>query len=48
MAGALRLSKAVVDAGSPHPLLDDIAQAVLFESSEKSERMTRFLEKSTR
>lgn len=43
---ALRLSKAVLDASSPHPLLDDIAQAVLFESPDKSERMTRFLEKS--
>lgn len=42
---ALQLSKAIFDAGSPHPLLDDIAQAVLFESVDKSERMTRFLEK---
>lgn len=42
---ALRLSKAVLDASQAHPLLDDIAQAVLFESSDKSERMTRFLEK---
>lgn len=42
---ALRLTKAVLDAASPHPLLDDIAQAVLFESADKNERMTRFLEK---
>jgi enoyl-CoA hydratase/carnithine racemase len=42
---ALRLSKAVVDAASPHPLLDDLAQAVLFESPDKKERMTSFLEK---
>lgn len=42
---ALRLSKAVLDAAGPHPLLDDLAQAVLFESTEKKERMTRFLEK---
>ncbi|MCV7320713.1 enoyl-CoA hydratase/isomerase family protein [Mycolicibacterium confluentis] len=43
---ALRLSKAVLDADVPHPLLDDIAQAVLFESSDKAERMTRFLDRS--
>ncbi|MDH6194837.1 enoyl-CoA hydratase [Mycobacterium frederiksbergense] len=43
---ALRLSKAVIDAASPHPLLDDLAQAVLFESPDKAARMTRFLEKS--
>jgi enoyl-CoA hydratase len=42
---ALRLSKAVLDAASPHPLLDDLAQAVLFESADKRDRMTRFLEK---
>lgn len=40
---ALRLSKAVIDAQSPHPLLDDLAQAVLFETPEKADRMTRFL-----
>jgi enoyl-CoA hydratase/carnithine racemase len=44
---ALRLSKAVIDAEGAHPLLDDIAQAVLFESPDKRERMTRFLEKRT-
>jgi len=43
---ALRLSKAVLDAQCPHPLLDDIAQAVLFESPDKNDRMSRFLEKS--
>jgi enoyl-CoA hydratase len=42
---ALRLSKAVLDATTPHPLLDDLAQAVLFESQDKTDRMTRFLEK---
>ncbi len=42
---ALRLSKAVLDAAGPHPLLDDITQAVLFESEDKAERMTKFLEK---
>lgn len=44
---ALRISKAVMDATAPHPLLDDIAQAILFESPDKIERMTRFLEKRT-
>jgi enoyl-CoA hydratase len=44
---AVRLSKAVVDATAAHPLLDDFAQAVLFESLDKTERMTRFLEKRT-
>ncbi|SBS79670.1 3-hydroxybutyryl-CoA dehydratase [uncultured Mycobacterium sp.] len=44
---ALRLSKSVLDADSPHPLLDDIAQAVLFESPDKFERMTHFLERKT-
>ena len=43
---ALRLSKAVLDAAAPHPLLDDLAQAVLFESHDKTDRMTRFLERS--
>lgn len=43
---ALRLSKLVVDAQLPHPALDDIAQAVLFESSDKADRMARFLEKT--
>lgn len=45
---ALRLSKAVLDAESAHPLIDDIAQAVLFESPDKTERMTRFLERKTK
>jgi enoyl-CoA hydratase len=44
---AVRLSKAVIDAAGAHPLLDDFAQAVLFESPDKVERMTRFLEKRT-
>ncbi len=45
---ALRLSKAVADADAAHPVLDDIAQAVLFESADKRERMTAFLEKKNR
>jgi enoyl-CoA hydratase len=28
-----------------HPLIDDVAQAVLFETGEKHERMTAFLER---
>jgi enoyl-CoA hydratase len=44
---AVRISKAVLDAAAPHPLLDDIAQAVLFESGDKAARMTRFLERAT-
>ncbi|WP_406293396.1 enoyl-CoA hydratase/isomerase family protein [Embleya sp. NBC_00888] len=44
-ATALRLTKLVVDAPGAHPLADDLAQAVLFEGSDKHERMTRFLAK---
>ena len=42
---ALRLTKLVTDAPGAHPVADDLAQAVLFEGSDKKERMTRFLEK---
>ncbi|MFJ1967168.1 enoyl-CoA hydratase/isomerase family protein [Streptomyces sp. NPDC087903] len=42
---ALRLTKLVTDASGAHPVTDDLAQAVLFESPDKEERMTRFLEK---
>ncbi|KUN86430.1 enoyl-CoA hydratase/isomerase family protein [Streptomyces griseoruber] len=42
---ALRLTKLVTDASGAHPVADDLAQAVLFESPGKQERMTRFLEK---
>jgi len=42
---ALRLTKLVTDAPGAHPVADDLAQAVLFESPDKKERMTRFLEK---
>lgn len=40
---ALRLTKLVADAPGGHPHVDDLAQAVLFETSDKSDRMTRFL-----
>ncbi|WP_040842006.1 enoyl-CoA hydratase/isomerase family protein [Nocardia brevicatena] len=45
---ALRLTKLVVDASGPRPLADDLAQAVLFETTDKHNRMTAFLEKRTR
>jgi hypothetical protein len=41
---ALGLTKAVADARDAHRLFDDLAQAVLFDSQERYERMTRFLE----
>lgn len=44
---ALRLTKIIVDAPGSHPFADDIAQAVLFESSDKRDRMTAFLEKKS-
>lgn len=44
---ALRLTKIIVDAPGSHPFADDIAQAVLFESSDKHDRMTAFLEKKS-
>ncbi|MFE2868669.1 enoyl-CoA hydratase/isomerase family protein [Embleya sp. NPDC059259] len=47
-AGALRLTKLVVDAPGAHPIADDLAQAVLFESRDKKERMTRFLDARSR
>lgn len=42
---ALRLTKAALRAEGAHPAIDDIAQAVLFESADKRERMSAFLEK---
>lgn len=43
---AIRLTKRVFHAPhEAHPFLDDVAQAVLFETDEKHERMTRFLER---
>jgi enoyl-CoA hydratase/carnithine racemase len=40
---ALRLTKLVADAPGGHPLTDDLAQAVLFESDDKRARMDAFL-----
>jgi enoyl-CoA hydratase len=40
---ALRLTKLVADAPGGHPLTDDLAQAILFESEEKESRMAAFL-----
>jgi enoyl-CoA hydratase len=43
---AVRLSKALLHAPrEAHPMIDDLAQAVLFETEEKEERMTAFLER---
>lgn len=44
---ALRLTKTVIDAPGHHPWADDIVQAVLFESADKTERMTAFLERKS-
>jgi enoyl-CoA hydratase/carnithine racemase len=40
---ALRLTKLVADAPGGHPVTDDLAQAILFESDGKRERMDAFL-----
>jgi enoyl-CoA hydratase/carnithine racemase len=40
---ALRLTKLVADAPGGHPVADDLAQAVLFESADKRARMDAFL-----
>lgn len=43
---ALRLTKAVLHAPrGAHPLIDDLAQAILFETDEKEQRMTAFLDR---
>lgn len=44
---ALRLTKSVMQApAGAHPVVDEVAQAVLFETEDKRRRMTAFLEKS--
>ena len=40
---ALRLTKLVADAPGGHPVADDLAQAILFESADKRSRMDAFL-----
>jgi len=40
---ALRLTKLVADAPGGHPAIDDLAQAILFESEDKRTRMDSFL-----
>ena len=40
---ALRLTKLVTDAPGGHPVTDDLAQAILFESQDKRNRMDAFL-----
>lgn len=46
---AIRLTKALFHAPrEAHPLIDDVAQAVLFETDDKYDRMTAFLERPKR
>ena len=45
---ALRLTKLVLDAPGGHPVADDLAQAILFESADKRARMDAFLSGSRR
>lgn len=46
---AVRLTKAAFHAPrEAHPYIDDLTQAVLFETDEKQERMTAFLERTKR
>lgn len=45
---ALRLTKLVLDAPGGHPAVDDLAQAVLFETEDKRQRMGAFLDRRTR
>lgn len=46
---AVRLTKAVFHSPrEAHPFVDDLAQAVLFETEEKQARMTAFLERRTK
>lgn len=46
---ALRVTKAVFHASvSSHPVIDQLAQAVLFDSDEKQRRMTAFLLRKTK
>jgi hypothetical protein len=40
---ALRLTKLVADAPGGHPVTDDLAQAILFDSADKRDRMDAFL-----
>ncbi|MYW04098.1 enoyl-CoA hydratase/isomerase family protein, partial [Streptomyces sp. SID3343] len=44
---ALRLTKLVVDSPGAHPVADDLAQAVLFEGSDKRDRMNAYLAKGS-
>ncbi len=41
---ALRLTKLTVDAPQAHPIGHDLAQAILFETQDKKDRMTNFLD----
>jgi enoyl-CoA hydratase len=45
---ALRITKLLTDSDGPHPVADDLAQAILFETEDKEMRMTSFLERRSR
>jgi enoyl-CoA hydratase/carnithine racemase len=45
---ALRLTKALLDSPGAHPIADELAQAVLFETADKRDRMTAFLNRGPR
>jgi enoyl-CoA hydratase/carnithine racemase len=45
---ALRITKLAIDTPGAHPLADDLAQAILFETEDKHKRMTAFLERTRR
>lgn len=45
---AVRLTKLIVDAREVHPLADDLTQAILFETDDKRERMSAFLDRTRR
>ena len=45
---ALGLTKLLLDSPGAHPVADDLAQAILFDSQDKHDRMTAFLERTRR
>lgn len=42
---ALQITKKIIDSPNTHPWVNDVAQAVLFDTDEKKQRMSRFLER---
>lgn len=47
-SASLTLTKLLLDAPGAHPVADDLAQAILFDSPDKQDRMTAFLERTPR